>query len=185
MTQRKTETRQEYRARQRQYRSNHAEQARSYQNEYRAKNRERYREIVSKWRQRNLEIVKEKRRAYYLKNKERMRAAKMKWHYANYEKHMQSIRLNGAKYRLAIRKEVLEAYGNKCACCGESAEEFLTIDHIDGRGSHHRKEVGPRLYAVLRRLGFPKDKYRLLCMNCNFSYGMRGYCPHQRKIQVA
>ena len=29
--------------------------------------------------------------------------------------------------------------------------------------------------------GFPKDKYRLLCHNCNQSMGWYGYCPHQKE----
>ncbi|MBA7683673.1 hypothetical protein ES703_92053 [subsurface metagenome] len=28
---------------------------------------------------------------------------------------------------------------NRCACCGESEVRFLTIDHINGNGSEHRK----------------------------------------------
>ena len=82
-----------------------------------------------------------------------------------------------------LRAEIIAAYGGKCACCGEATEEFLTMDHIGGRGCHHRKEVGTKLYRLLRRSGFPKDQFRLLCMNCNFSFGMKGYCPHQRKLE--
>lgn len=27
--------------------------------------------------------------------------------------------------------------------------------------------------------GYPKDRYRLLCYNCNCAIGARGYCPHK------
>lgn len=75
---------------------------------------------------------------------------------------------------------VIDGYGGKCSCCGESHPEFLSIDHINGNGKEHRKLVGTRLYAILIREGFPKDNYRLLCMNCNFAIGHFGYCPHQK-----
>lgn len=66
---------------------------------------------------------------------------------------------------------------------GEKHVEFLTIDHIDETGSEHRKEVGGghSMYMWLRKNGYPKDNYRLLCLNCNCSLGFYGYCPHQKK----
>lgn len=67
-----------------------------------------------------------------------------------------------------------------CKCCGESLLEFLTIDHIGGGGTEHRRELRGRvssIYLWLKRRGYPEG-YRVLCMNCNFSLGMYGYCPH-------
>lgn len=83
-------------------------------------------------------------------------------------------------YKLKLRQEVLSAYGHKCACCGESTDEFLELDHINGGGYQHRKKETKDMYSVVRKEGFPKDKYRLLCANCNHSLGMKGYCPHQK-----
>lgn len=37
---------------------------------------------------------------------------------------------NMAARRKRLRAAVLEAYGARCACCGEDTEEFLSIDHI-------------------------------------------------------
>jgi hypothetical protein len=83
-----------------------------------------------------------------------------------------------------LREDVFRAYGDKCACCGEANWEFLTIDHINGRKAvgHSRNITGERLWRLLRRQNFPRDEYRLLCINCNFSLGMRGYCPHQKVV---
>jgi len=80
----------------------------------------------------------------------------------------------------AAKQQVVDAYGGECVCCGEKMIEFLTIDHIDGRGHLHRKKVGKgrRIYKDLIALGFPKDNYRLLCFNCNIVRGFYGYCPH-------
>jgi hypothetical protein len=72
---------------------------------------------------------------------------------------------------------------NRCACCGESHIEFLTIDHINGNGNKHRKELklyGGKFYSWIIRNHFPMG-YRVLCHNCNMALGLLGYCPHQRK----
>ncbi len=85
------------------------------------------------------------------------------------------------KYKDRIRKEFQDAYGNKCACCGENTPEFLELDHINGGGRQHRLKEKRDLYQVAKLEGYPKDKYRLLCSNCNHSLGTKGYCPHQKK----
>jgi hypothetical protein len=84
--------------------------------------------------------------------------------------------------RQSLRKEIIAGYGGLCECCGESNWEFLTIDHVNGDGSTHRKELmeqGTRLYTWLKRNDYPKDGFRLLCFNCNCSIGFLGYCPHR------
>ncbi len=77
------------------------------------------------------------------------------------------------------RNTVIFHYGGKCACCGEVKIEFLCIDHINGNGNSHRKEIGNNIYRWLIDNNFPQD-FRVLCHNCNMSLGLYGYCPHQR-----
>lgn len=75
---------------------------------------------------------------------------------------------------------VFEAYGGAfCKCCGEDYYEFLSIDHAEGNGAEHRRlELrGRDLYYWLIKNDFPQG-FRVLCMNCNFSLGHHGYCPH-------
>jgi hypothetical protein len=88
-----------------------------------------------------------------------------------------------------LREEVLAAYGGSiCECCGETTVQFLAIDHIDGNGSAHRKQLreqgigaGAGFYKWLRDNGFPSG-FRVLCHNCNSAYGYYGYCPHQETV---
>lgn len=91
------------------------------------------------------------------------------------------------EYNKCLKAMVYEAYGNACACCGETEEVFLGVDHIAGDGAEHRKTVKPgvALYRVIRNEGFPKDKYQLLCRNCNWSKGpgVNGKCVHQIKVE--
>ena len=82
-----------------------------------------------------------------------------------------------------LRGEVLDAYGGRCTCCGESTREFLAVDHVNGGGVKHRKQLrltGRGFYLWLKRQGFPRDEFRLLCHNCNIARGHYGYCPHER-----
>ena len=96
-------------------------------------------------------------------------------------------RERAAVRRTTIREETFAAYGGRCRCCGESRDEFLTIDHVvpfsDGGGPRDYRGATP-LYAWLRRNGYP-DGFRILCMNCNFSRANRGYCPHQTELGFA
>jgi hypothetical protein len=48
------------------------------------------------------------------------------------------------EYYDKLSMEVLIHYnGNppRCACCGETEERFLTIDHINNDGAEHRRKV--------------------------------------------
>lgn len=106
----------------------------------------------------------------------------------NYQKNRETIlstlSTNSRIRRRRIRQETIAAYGGKCACCGETNWEFLTIDHINGGGNKHRKEtglVGTKFYVWLKSFDYPKKEYRCLCMNCQSSRGWFGYCPHENK----
>jgi hypothetical protein len=86
------------------------------------------------------------------------------------------------RYNRKIRKAVLNHYGPKCACCGESRLDFLAIEHIDGGGLRHRREVlgaqHKSLAVWLRANKYPPG-FRLLCHNCNCARGWYGKCPHE------
>lgn len=101
----------------------------------------------------------------------------------------------GRDRRRRLKLEVLEAYGGlRCACPGcttpEGIHEFLSIDHVDGNGADHRRELfgdpkkGGNLYDWLKKNDFPPG-FRVLCMNCNFALGHFGYCPHGELTQIS
>lgn len=92
-------------------------------------------------------------------------------------------------WRTALREQTLVAYGCRCACCGETTPEFLAIDHIFNDGTEHRQRSGRRLtgsilYLWLRNNGYPKDRFQLLCHNCNQTKEYYGVCPHQEGKEV-
>lgn len=95
-------------------------------------------------------------------------------------------RLTYAKaYHNRVKMEVFTHYSNgrpTCACCGEDRHiQFLSIDHIDGGGAKHRKEIGIgsgiRFYFWLRRSCYPPG-FQVLCHNCNQGKWAYGVCPH-------
>lgn len=87
------------------------------------------------------------------------------------------------KYKLRIKREVLEFYGGRCFCCSEADLMFLTIDHVNDDGYKHRKELGGKsglsFYLWLRRNDYPSG-YQVACWNCNCARRLNnGICPHQ------
>lgn len=104
-------------------------------------------------------------------------------HEKQYTRQVQNKERNYAGARLwrkELRKKILDAYGNKCACCGETEEMFLEIDHINNDGSADRKiRRGTTFHKWLIDNNFPAD-YQLLCRNCNYAkFRNGGICPHQ------
>ena len=98
-------------------------------------------------------------------------------HYAEYNKRVKTKR----------RLTILAYYSNgdiKCECCEERFLEFLSIDHINGGGTAQRRLLGTRdTYVILQKIkndtGQYPEGFRVLCHNCNQSYGFYGYCPHK------
>jgi len=123
--------------------------------------------------------VRVNNRKYCLLHPERRKESYLKYYYKNRERECQK---NRERYR-RNRWIVLSHYGLECFCCHEDNVEFLTIDHIEGGGNEHRRLLkskgGQSFYAWLIQNNFPSE-FRTLCMNCNFSLGNYGYCPHKK-----
>lgn len=83
-------------------------------------------------------------------------------------------------YYLKVRTEVIKKYGGVCKCCGESRLAFLALDHINGDGNKHRKEIkSTALTYWARKNGYP-PLFQVMCHNCNMGrYYNGGICPHQ------
>jgi hypothetical protein len=88
-----------------------------------------------------------------------------------------------------MRLEALTHYANplQCACCGENNIVFLSIDHINGNGADHRRELeaelgyypgGNNLPYWLKKNNWPEG-FQILCYNCNFAKRQDGECPHK------
>lgn len=141
--------------------------------------REKARERQRAWRARNPERNRELGRAYQA----RRRAADPEFRERAREKAAQY----GPGRRQKLKAASIAAYGGFCACCGESELIFLTIDHIDGEGNTHRRELfggrgGGPFYRWLAKNGFPPG-FQVLCFNCNLGKHINGgVCPHQQTV---
>ncbi len=122
----------------------------------------------------------------HVDNPEIFRKRVKKWKEKNRDRYLESSRNYQRKRTIRLKREVIVGYGGKCACCGESKQEFLCIDHIDGKipkedfYTDGTRLGGVHLYYRLKRNGFPKG-YQILCWNCNGAIGAYGYCPHKRR----
>lgn len=121
------------------------------------------------------ECVKKDRRDRYAADPQKHKDRMKQWQAENRDK----IRDARWKRKLAV----IERYGGRCACCGESTPEFMTVDHIGGWGKDHRAESGLTYNMVAYLYARPiLPGFRILCFNCNCSLGMFGRCPHQEEV---
>lgn len=92
--------------------------------------------------------------------------------------------------RHECRKRVLKHYGSECICCGELEPMFLSLDHINGGGNEHRRQIGnnpnnrqgsssTQFYKWVEKNDYP-GTLQILCHNCNMGKHLNGgICPHQ------
>ena len=86
---------------------------------------------------------------------------------------------NWMKQNRAIQRiEMITAYGGKCNHCGISDPIILDIDHINNDGAKQRRDgiQSWRLVRFLKKNGWPKEEYQLLCKNCNWKKEMKRRC---------
>jgi hypothetical protein len=140
---------------------------RLYAKKWRTEHREQYRKRMAEWRTRNPEKTRKYSEKYYWAHRE--------------QEILKQIKGNARRHH-KLRLEALIRYGNNpptCACCGETRLPFLTMDHMNGKGNQHRKEIKRygSIYEWLKHANYPEG-FRVLCMNCNFAIGHYGFCPH-------
>lgn len=117
-----------------------------------------------------------------LANPERTKANRAR----HYVKHKEGILVKYKKKRTARRTAVIAHYSNgtnKCYCCGYTGLPFLTVDHINGDGAEHRKQIGEGNFdswAITNNYPFG---FRIACFNCNRATGTAGICPHKQPIK--
>lgn len=161
------------------------EEKREYDREsskrYRDRHPERARANVERYRKKHLEVCCERAKRWHLNHPE--------WRTNYYIKNKEEILARHKRRKREIKEEVFKAYGGAfCSCCGETIVEFLTIDHINGNGAEHRKELGKsytgtRFYYWLMRKNYPPG-FQVLCFNCNCAKSILGYCPHKGEKSV-
>jgi hypothetical protein len=105
---------------------------------------------------------------FYRRHKEERLAYGRKW----CQEHKEQRQAIDMRCRQKRKLEILGHYSDEklvCAKCGFSDIRALTIDHIEGGGCKHRRELktgsGEGFYQWLKRNNFPEG-YQVLCSNC-------------------
>lgn len=83
-----------------------------------------------------------------------------------------------------LKMEMILAYGGMCTCCGETGLEFLTLEHVHNDGKAHRDAIGGlgiKVWSDLKKRGWPKDDYTILCWNCNCAKKYGKFCMHNKE----
>jgi len=119
-------------------------------------------------------------RKWRSENRQKDRELQRNWRESNPKK----VRRKHWKWNARLKYEVLAVYGGPiCVCCGETMQEFLTLDHINGGGNQQKREDiggGAHFYPWLRRNNYPNIALQVLCMNCNWASGQKNHrCPHE------
>ena len=169
------------------------EKKKAHAKEYRSRpsTKERNRKYQFNWWLKNKEKILARQKNFRPRQREylrRYRATHPEYVAKQRETHMKYYIKNGTS-QSRLRARMLEMYGHACECCGESRKEFLALDHRNNDGAAHRKEIRSRtsdsptshVYRQAVMLGFPNNKFRLLCHNCNMARGFYGFCPHEKE----
>ncbi len=100
--------------------------------------------------------------------------AKQAHNKAYHQAHVERSTIRHWERAREIKEECLAHYGDGklvCVHCGFSDIRALSIDHIEGNGSEHRRlnhlKRGAPFYRWLLKRGYPGG-YQTLCMNCQY-----------------
>lgn len=119
-------------------------------------NRERAREGGRKWRK---------------EHPDRLKTYSREWREKHPGRDRQLKRESLLRMKLAIISSHYSEGAMRCQNCGEDNVIILTIDHKNGGGAEHRRQIGSQggshFYARLRTQGYPEG-YQVLCFNCNY-----------------
>lgn len=160
------------------YRNGHKAQIRELKKIHAIWRKENPQQYQKDYYQAHKKEIQQRSKEYYHRNKGKIAVRQA----ARYALTRTERLMRDKENRQKLRDNVFAHYGGYCcACCGETTPEFLSIDHVNGRGNQHRRQVGSggTFYNWLRRNNFPPG-FRVLCFNCNCAMGFFGQCPHQK-----
>ena len=149
--------------------------------------------VDKRYQENNKDKIKIRRHDYYLGNKDTIIKKVRKYIDENPDRRC----IWSRQVRLRLKREVFAHYCGtidiKCALCPETDINLLSIDHINGDGAKHRREMmdrsfgGNRLYRWLRKQGYP-DGFQVLCMSCQYKkrmQEMKPANPTQKQLEKA
>lgn len=88
------------------------------------------------------------------------------------------MKLEDLRRKIGTHADVEHALNHRSA----DVEPLLSFSWLEEWRHLDRKihRTSSKLFASLKKAGWPKDRYQLLCANCNFGKMMNGgACPHK------
>ncbi len=125
-----------------------------------------------RYRERHRDEIRERRRRLRQADPGKYREWSRRWREVNPGAMAEYSR----RLRKIYRTAVFDHYGRSCTCCGTT--DNLTIDHINGDGKEHRKEIGRGAIVFHRWLienDFPPG-FQTMCSRCNTSKAKGDRC---------
>lgn len=141
----------------------------NYRLEHKVELNERSRIYYSEHKERAKELMRES----YLRRRTQILATAKEYRLEHRSELLTKQRSRSRRLRIERKIQVLRHYSPNVCCikCGFSDIRALSIDHVNGGGTKHRKILGLQagyiFYKWLIDSGFP-DGYQVLCMNCQF-----------------
>lgn len=135
----------------------------------------------------DLERRREYMREYYKDHRKEINQYKAEWqrdHWKEYyAEHKEELKTKAKYNNRRVRFLALLAYSAgakpQCAQCKIDDFDVLTIDHIEGGGNKHRRQLrvgsGTNFFYWLKRNDYPEG-YQVLCWNCNVRKRFVGGC---------
>lgn len=77
-----------------------------------------------------------------------------------------------------LREEVVAAYGGECHYCGETRIECLIFEPVKDNDAEEQRKFKGNVITLCKSIierKFPKDEYRVLCLECSSVKGSMGY----------
>lgn len=144
-----------------------------------------------KWCLKHPDYHKEYCKQYYLTHKEQAKIRYKKYRDNFYQENKERIKQRVKKYQMIWypkrKEEVFKHYSSelKCAKCGFSDIRALSVDHINGGGTKHRREIGKgaQFYNWLKKNNYPEG-FQILCMNCQFIKRVENHEERGRKYDA-
>jgi len=152
---------------------------------------ERAKQRTREWYKSNREYRRLYDQRYNAEHKDtpeyRERMQKHSHKYYHKRNHKKEWRDHHLKKQIDLRNTMLDAYGAKCNCCGETIRAFLTLSHVNNDGAEERRKIGKNPKVMWRKAIAEVDsgRYELLCWNCNAGAKSNGgVCPHKAVEQM-
>jgi len=167
----------------------HREECLAASKVYRQTHKEKFQEYEKQYYKENKEKKIARGKKYYWENKPKCQQKAIEYREEHYEELCENKRNyyythDGREKARAglwkLKKPIFDTLGYSCAFCEEKNVNVLTIDHKNNDGAKDRRGRDCNApFRDLRDAGYPEDKikekYQILCCNCNFSKNRRVY----------